>query len=176
MPKSLLNSINAEFIERQLAAHFKYDFRSNAIVQIDDRRGVQINGRTLSGLKSQDFIVLRILARHALAFPGTPIAVEEIIDALGGGTRRLNTHGMSWGGPTDKAVHDSTYRIRRALEKAGQNSELIETISRKGYRLSTPAMNISLSVPAEDSGELRMQAPRSPRLRRREHVVGRKSK
>ena len=176
MPKSLPNSLNAEFIDRQVAAQQKHDFRSNAIVQIDDHIGVQINGRSLSSLKSQDLSVLRILARHALTYPGAPMAVADIIEALGGGSHKLNAHGMNWAGPTDKAVHDSTYRIRRALKKAGLNSALIERISRKGYRLSTPAMNISLSVQTEGSDEPRPQAPRSPRLLRREHGVGRKTK
>ena len=170
MPKSLPDSLIAALIELQLAAHFKHRFRSNDIVQIDERGGIRVNGATLCGLKAQDFIVLRILALHAHAHPGDPISVPEIIAAVRADSLAPNSLGLSWVDPHDKVIHDAVYRLRQALKNVGLNIALIERISRKGYRLSTPATNILLSVQTGGSGGLRAQTPRSPRVRKKERV------
>lgn len=170
MSKSLPNSLNDEFIERQLAAHFKHRFRSNAIVQLDERRVIRVNGVTLCNLKAQDFIVMRILALHALAQPGAPISVPEIIAIIDAESVARNSLSLSMVDASDKIIHDAVYRLRHALKDVSLNTALIERIPGKGYRLSTPAMNISLSVSSGGSGVLRAQTSRSPRLGKKERV------
>lgn len=168
MPRTDIIRAQRAVLELQLAALTKNRFKTNSIVQIDEHIGVRINGTPVPGLRTQDFTILCFLARHALAFPGAPLSVDEIIRSLGEELPRLAPLGMSWVDPHAKAIHRATHRLRLALKKQLQDPALVESVDgRKGYRLSTPAMNVWITGYQGGSGELTTQPVPAPRLPKR---------
>ena len=137
---------DAALIERQRAALTKHQFRTNDLVQFSDYFFVQINGTPLLGLKSHDRTVLLILAQHAINMPGAPVATKEIVRAITDGNDWLARRGMSWSTPTAEEVHRAVCRVRGALWRKGLNPALIQSVAGPGYRLNTPAMNVTIDL------------------------------
>ena len=133
-------------IERQRAALTKHQFRTNDLVQIGDYPFVRINGTPLLGLKSHDRTVLLILALQAMIMPGAPVATKEIVQVIANGNDWLASRGMSWSTPKAEEVHRAICRVRSTLWRKGFNPVLIQSVAGPAYRLSTPAMNVTIDL------------------------------
>ena len=138
------------FIERQLAALQKYDLKTNEIVQLSVRQPPRVNGKALT-LKTHARTVLLFLAAHAIEHPGDYFTTPDLIFAIESRTRVLGEMRMSWSKPTAEQIYSAVCELRRALRKKKLNVELIESEIGKGYRLSTPAMNIFTDGPDGES-------------------------
>ena len=143
-------SDNARFLARQEAAQLKHDYLTNDIVNIHWHQPLRVNGRPLK-LSSHGRTLLLLLAARATEFPGDCMPTEDIIAALVRGKRLLGDLRMSWNNPTHAQVHSAVRDVRLALEKNKLNTALVELVSGKGYRLSTPAMNVVINVPGTEN-------------------------
>jgi DNA-binding response OmpR family regulator len=142
------------FIERLEVAQLKHDFATNDIVRASLRQAPRVNGRPLD-LGTHGLTLLLLLAARAKRIQGDFLSTEEIVLALEHERRTLGAMRMSWETPTKASVYSAVTEIRAALEKNGLNGNLIELVTGKGYRLSTPAMNIIIDAPGSDGlGEL----------------------
>lgn len=137
------------FIERQESAHLKHDFATNDIVRASVRQAPRVNGRPLE-LGTHGLTLLLLLAGRAKKAQGDFLSTEEIVQALDYERRTLGEMGISWETPTKGSVYSAVAEIRMMLLKSGLNGNLIELVSGKGYRLSTPAMNIIIDAPGAD--------------------------
>ena len=87
-------------------------------------------------------IILLLLAARAIESPGDYFKTDEILRELTRRERILGALHLSWVKPTEAQLHSAISELRQALEDCGLDRNLIESVHGKGYRLSTPAMNI----------------------------------
>lgn len=143
-------SDSARYLARQEAAQQKHGYLTNDIVNISWHQPPRVNGRPLK-LSTHGLTALLLLAERAVEFPGDYVPTEDIILAIEKGKRLLGNLKMSWNNPTPNQVHAAVNNVRRAIRKTGLNPDLVESVQGKGYRLSTPAMNIVINVPGAES-------------------------
>lgn len=129
------------FLERQLAAQQKHGLLTNSIVRIAGRQHPSVNGKPLK-LTLHAFTVLLLLAARAIESPGDFFSTEDIVKEIETRGDLLGELELSWQKPTGGEVHSAVSALRKTLAKQRLNRNLIESVPGKGYRLSTPAMNI----------------------------------
>lgn len=129
------------FLERQLAAQAKHSLRTNAIVKLAMRQPPRVNSKPIK-LGQHALIVLLLLAARAIKSPGDYFSTPEILRELARRQRLLGELELSWVNPSEAEVHSAISALRQAVAKCGLDRNLIESVHGKGYRLSTPAMNI----------------------------------
>ena len=129
------------FLERQLTAQAKHSLRTNAIVKLAMRQPPRVNSKPIK-LGQHARIILLLLAARAIESPGDYFKTEEILRELTRRERILGALHLSWVKPTEAQLHSAISELRQALEDCGLDRNLIESVHGKGYRLSTPAMNI----------------------------------
>ncbi len=142
---------DTRFIERMEMAHMKHHFRTNDVVRVTGLQSPRVNGKALD-LSTHGLTLFLLLAERAKAAEGDFVSSDDIIKALQAGQRVLGHMKMSWDSPSKAAIYTAVSDLRRVLRKSRLNENLIELANGKGYRLSTPAMNIIIDVPG--AGEL----------------------
>ena len=138
------------FLEQQLAAQERYNLLTNDIVKISGRQPPRVNGKPLA-LKTHARTVLLFLATQAIDHPGDYFSTDDIVLAIERRGRALGELKMSWNQPTPGQIFSAVSQLRSALGKNRLNENLVESVRGKGYRLSTPAMNILYDFPGGEN-------------------------
>jgi len=115
---------------------------------------IRINGVNPFAVSLAEFMVVATLAAHALTMAGEPtprrvegtgwMSAKELKDAIEGWLHEGNGNGRM-----DSEICHVIYKFRQRLKALGLNPNLIETGqfgSGNGYRLSTLAINIKLTI------------------------------
>lgn len=140
---------DSRYLDRQEAAQLKHDFLTNDIVKLRGRQAPRVNGRPLK-LSTHGQTLLLLLAARAVKYPGDYFTAEDLVLAIERGRRILGDLRLSWDRPTPGHVYSAISNVRAALQKRKLNEALVERVTGKGYRLSTPAMNVVIAVPGAE--------------------------
>ncbi|HEV7403696.1 MAG TPA: helix-turn-helix domain-containing protein [Chthoniobacteraceae bacterium] len=134
-----------QLLDLQAAEIARWRFCTNDLVRVYlARRLLIVNAKRLAGLKTQDLIVFHVLAEEAARPHGLPLATVELVARIEAGAKQRE---FGWLAVTPELVHKAVSRLRHALGHAGLNPKLIESMPGLGYRLSTPALNVSVVHP-----------------------------
>lgn len=127
----------------------KHGYLTNALVKIRGRQAPRVDGRPLK-LSGHGHALVLLLAARAVAFPGDYFTSDELVLALERGQRVLGGLELSWARPTPANLYTAVKDARHALTRWKLSKSLIEHVLGKGYRLSTPAMNVVIDVPGAE--------------------------
>jgi hypothetical protein len=125
---------------------------------VDQPRTITLNGIAYSTWERRGFLVLVILVAHGLHLAGQPVPFEpervpflsakriaDLIERLKASNTRV-LQGM-FDGVDDQIVTRLIFDLRRRFRQLDTHPSLLETgLARRGYRLSTPARNLSLDL------------------------------
>jgi hypothetical protein len=147
-------------LQQQLAALEKYRFLTNSILMLHWHQPSSVNNEPLD-IGTRAFTMLLLLAGRALESPGDYLESNAIVEAVERRARLLGDLGLSWHQPTQQQVHSAMSELRLAFRSEAAGHAFIESAPRqgKGYRLSTPNVNIIPDEPT--SACLRSLALRS---------------
>jgi hypothetical protein len=140
----------AAALRAQLDNLAAFTYKTNDVVclkgALEGDHYLQVNGLPPITLGKRAFLVLRILARHAVARPGAFMTISEMLDAVSEhpGVCANQKEATFWNNPIAEDIHKAVSTLRDEIENAGGNRLLIESSETYGggYRLSTPHYNI----------------------------------
>ena len=128
----------------QLAAMWRYDLRSNAILGFHDG-AIHINGRRIIGFEGHDRVAFVMLSRYAQLEPGKAVSAAKLVALIDEHRRALSQ--WNWSLPrSPEAIYQAMKKLRRVLLDADVDPHIIESTD-AGYRVGVPAMNIDLVFP-----------------------------